>query len=259
MARSCRSRLPLLAALLAAVLAGCYVPSAGRRSAQILERGWDPDERGALMIVTGPVSLVHATLDFTVHALVPLDYDGYFLVDRREPPVQWFRRYGGPMRPLADVSILCHVERATFVEAIRDEGGAEWRAARNENWQFPKCIEVLPGRYELAVSYLKRSSEDARDAKTTSHVESTEPSTVRWTAEAGGAYLLRALFGEPKPAPGPTPRSRLSRSQSLGTSWLNLEVSDWLAEIERVPSWQAFGEPVLEHRAAWARYESVRR
>ena len=97
MARLRRLWLPLL---LVACLAGCYLPSAGRRAARILERGWDPDERGALMILTGPVSLLHATADFLVHAPVPLDYDGYFLVDRREPSVQWFRRYGGPMLPL---------------------------------------------------------------------------------------------------------------------------------------------------------------
>ena len=82
MTGSRRLWLPLL---LIACLGGCYVPSAGRRSAQILERGWDPDERGVLMILTGPVSVVHASADFAVHALVPLDYDGYFLVDRREP------------------------------------------------------------------------------------------------------------------------------------------------------------------------------
>jgi hypothetical protein len=209
------------------------------------------------VILTGPVSLLHATLDFAAHALVPLDYDGYFLVDRREPEVQWFRRYGGPMRPLPDVAILCHEERATFIEAIRDEGGAEWRAARDRSWQFPTCIEALPGRYELAVSYLLRRTQDARDKKSTSHVESTEPSTVRWHAEPGAAYALRAVFGDPQPAPGPAPRSRLSRSQSLGTSWLTLEVSDWYAEIERLGGWQALGEPVLAHRAAWARYESV--
>lgn len=243
--------------LLVACLAGCYVPSAGRRSGRILERGWDPDTRGALMILTGPVSLVHATADFLVHAFVPLDYDGYFLVDRREPSVQWFRRYAGPMLPVANVAILCHEQRATFVEAIRDEGGAEWRAARNQEWQFPKCIEVLPGRYEIAVSYLIRRTDDARDAKSTVHIESTEPSTVLWTAEPGGIYQLRAVLGEAKTAPGPAPRSRISKSQSLGTSWLTLEVSEWTAEIVRLDSVEALGEPVLEHRAAWARYESV--
>jgi hypothetical protein len=82
---------------------------------------------------------------------------------------------------------------------------------------------------------------------------------VRWNAEPGGAYVLRAVFGEKKPAPGPVPRSRISRSQSLGTSWLTLEVSDWFAEIDRVDSWEALGGPVLEERAAWARYEDVRR
>jgi len=247
--------LPLL---LIACLGGCYVPSAGRRSVQILERGWDPDERGVLMILTGPVSVVHATADFAVHALVPLDYDGYFLVDRREPSTQWFRRYSGPMRPLAEVALLCHEDRATVVEAIREAASPEWRQARDEVWQFPKCIEVLPGNYELAVSYLLRRTDDARDVKSTVHIESTEPSTVHWNAEPGGAYLLRAVPGEPKPAPGPAPRSRISKSQSLGTSWLTLEVSDWFAEIERIDSWDALGEPVLEHRAAWERYERVR-
>jgi hypothetical protein len=81
---------------------------------------------------------------------------------------------------------------------------------------------------------------------------------VRWNAEAGGAYLLRAVLGDAKPAPGPAPRSRISKSQSLGTSWLTLEVSDWYAEIERVESFDALGEPVLEHRVAWERYERVR-
>jgi hypothetical protein len=241
--------------LLLLFASACYMPSAGRRAGRILAQGWDPDERGALMALTGPVSIVHATADFAVHALVPLDYDGYFLVDRREPEVQWFRRYGGAMRPLEQVSILCHAERATFVAGIREQGSTEWREARNQSWQFPKCIEVLPGRYELAVDYLLRRSDDARDEKTTMHVESTEPSLVSWNAEAGGVYLLRAALGERKPAPGPAPRSRLSKSQSLGTSWLTLEVSDWVAEIERVESWQAIGVPVPEHRAAWARYE----
>ena len=247
-----------LPVFLVVCLAGCYVPSAGRRSARILERGWDPDERGALVILTGPVSLVHATADFLVHALVPLDYDGYFLVDRSEPSVQWFRRYAGPMLPLASVAVLCHEQRATLIEAIRDDGGQEWRAARYQEWQFPKCVEVLPGRYEIAVSYLMRRTDDARDAKSTMHIESTEPSTVRWSAEAGGIYQLRAVLGEPKPAPGPAPRSRLSKSQSLGTSWLTLEVSEWSAEVVRLDTWEALGEPVLEHRAAWARYESGR-
>ena len=96
MTRSRRLWLPLL---LVACVAGCYVPSAGRRATRIVERGWDVDDRGALMILTGPVALVHATADFAIHALVPLDYDGYFLVDRREPSVQWFRRYAGPMLP----------------------------------------------------------------------------------------------------------------------------------------------------------------
>jgi hypothetical protein len=245
--------------LVAVCLAGCYAPSAGRRAGRIVERGFDTDARGPFVVLTGPVSLVHATVDFAAHALVPLDYDGYFLVDRREPAVQWFRRYGGPMRPLADVSVLCHVERATFVAAIREQPNEEWREAREESWQFPKCIEVLPGRYELVVDYLLRVTEDARDRKSTQHIESTEPSIVRWNAEAGRVYRLYARLGEARPAPGPAPRSRISKSQSLGTSWLTLEVSDWSAGIEPLDSWEALGEPLLEHRAAWARYESTRR
>ena len=42
-------------------------------------------------------------------------------------------------------------------------------------------------------------------------------------------------------------------------SLLLAEVSDWSAEIVRLASWEALGEPVLEHREAWARYEGVRR
>src|SRR5262245_56882790 len=132
MTRSCWT----LALVLIVSLTGCYAPSAGRRAGRILERGWDPHERGALMILTGPVSVVHATADFAVHALVPLDYDGYFLVDHREPKTQWFHRYAGPMRPLSEVALLCNAERATFVAAIRDASAPEWRQARDQNWQF---------------------------------------------------------------------------------------------------------------------------
>ena len=191
-----RSRRLGFALLLVACLAGCYVPSAGRRSSKILERGWDPDARGALIILTGPVSIVHATADFAVHALVPLDYDGYFWVDRREPSPQWFRRYGGPMRPLER-------GRDRVSRGARDvhRGDPRRKCAgvapgAREAWQFPICVEVLPGHYELAVNYLLRRTDDVRDKKSTVHIESTEPSVVRWNAEAGGAYLLRAVAGD---------------------------------------------------------------
>ena len=248
MARPRKLWLPLL---LVACLAGCYLPSAGRRAGRILERGWDPHERGVLMILTGPVSLLHAGADFLVHALVPLDYDGYFLVDRREPPVQWFRRYGGPMLPLSNVAILCHEQRATFVEAIRDEGGSEWRAARDQNWQFPKCIEVLPGRYQIAVSYLLRKTDDARDAKTTTHVESTEPSTVAWTADSSrkAEYRDRNIYISAKDGSGErqltTDGSEAERIKYGTASWVYGEELDQTSAMWWSPNGQqlAFYRP----------------
>jgi hypothetical protein len=249
----------LLTLLLCSGLAACYVPSAMRRSARIVAEGWDTDERGAMVALTGPGSLLHATGDFALNAFVPIHYDGYFLVDRREPAETWFRRYGGTMMPMEEVAVLCHRERSTVVRALRGIGEARWREARHERWHYPRCIEVLPGSYQLVVFYLSRETVGGRRDMTTRHVESIEPSTLRWDAAAGGVYALSPVLGDASPASGPLPRSRLSRRSDLGTSWFELEVSEWHAQVERLPSPQALEEPVLEYREAWARYERLRR
>ena len=35
------------------------------------------------------------------------------------------------------------------------------QAARHQRWHFPRCIEVLPGRYELEVHYFVRRTENS--------------------------------------------------------------------------------------------------
>ena len=249
----------LLSLLLCSGLTACYVPSAMRRSAGIVSDGWDTEKRGAMVVLTGPGSLVWAIGDFVLNAIVPVRYDGYFLVDDREPTETWFRRYGGAMRPREEVAILCHQESATVVRAMRRVDENDWREARHQRWHYPECIEVLPGTYQLIVSYLLRETTGTREDMTTHHVESTEPSALRWDAAPGSLYTLSAVLGDRSPASGPLPRSRLSRRSDLGTSWFELEVSDWHAQIDRVASPESLNEPILAWREAWERYEALQR
>jgi hypothetical protein len=248
----------LLLLILSSALAGCYLPSAARRSAGIVADGWSSENHGAWVALTGPGSLLYATGDFAVHALVPIHYDGYFVVDDREPAGTWFHRYAGEMMPLASVAIVCHRERSTVIRALRRVGGPEWREARLERWHYPRCIEVLPGSYQLVVSYLIRENVKEDGDWRMRHIESMEPSTVRWDAVAGQIYALHPVLGDPAPAPGRVPRSRVSRHSSLGTTWFELMVSDWHVQIDPVSSPEAFDEPVLEYREAWAQYEGRR-
>jgi hypothetical protein len=132
-------------------------------------------------------------------------------------------------------------------------------AARHEKWHVPRCIEVLPGRYELEVHYFLRETEGGRERVVTRQAESTEPSLVEWNADAGGLYLLSAALGPPAPASGTPPRRHIPRSRSLGTSWWELETSEWTARIERLPSWESVDEPLREHRRVWIEYERRRR
>lgn len=246
-------------ALCAAVLVSCYLPSAVRRSAGIVRDGWDAEERGAWVVVTGPGATVLAAFDLLVNAVVPLNYDGYFLIDRREPPEKWFRFYTGPMQPLERVAVLCNAERTTTVSTIRSLDSPTAYPARFERWHFPRCIEVLPGGYELEVHYFQRKTESSAKEVTTEHMESTEPSRIVWNAEAGGIYVLRAIMGESQLAAGSAPRSRVSRKSSLGTSSFELREGAWAAQIDRVPSWKSLDEPVREYRERWAYYERVKR
>jgi hypothetical protein len=236
-----------LAALLAA---GCQLPAALRRSERMLARGFDREEHGAWVLVTAPASLLLAGGNALVGSVVPLG-------PLPEPEEKWFRAYPGPMRPRDEVAVACHRERATTVERIRRSGG-EWVAARHEPWHFPRCLEVLPGRYELEVHYFRRDTDEGSERFVTLQAESTEPSTVEWRAEAGGIYQVAAALGPRAPAAGPAPRRHVPRSRSLGTSWWELETSAWSARVAKLASWEDAPRDVLAARDAWEAYERER-
>ena len=232
------------------MLLGCQAPTAMRRSERIVRQGFDADERGAWVIVTAPASLLLAGGNLAIGSFVPLG-------SPLEPEGKWFRSYAGPMLPTGEVAVLCGRDRATSVDRLRRPGG-EWIAARHAPWHFPRCIEVLPGTYELEVSYFRRDSDDASDRAVTLQAESTEPSTVEWQAEAGGLYEIWAALGPRAPAAGAAPRRFIPRSRSLGTSWWELETSVWNARITRLPSWEAAPSEILAARQAWEAYERDR-
>jgi len=246
--------------LLCSFLAGCYAPSAARRSWGILARGWDHERWGPYVALTGPGMSLLAVGDLAVHALVPLHYDGYFLIDRNEPQQKWFRFYTGPMQPVADVAILCNRERATTVSTIRTEEQERTTYARHQKWHFPQCIEVLPGSYELKVDFYSRETFRRDLSVATYSTESTSPATVTWAPLAGDVYQLTAVLGDAAPTPGMgfsgTTIKRLTRSKTqLGASEFTLDEGHWIAIIEKVPSIESIDAPVIEHREAWKRYE----
>jgi hypothetical protein len=218
----------VIALFASSLLSSCYLPAALSRSRRMVRDGFDVGRRGAWVLVTGPGSLLAAG------------------------------GYRGEILPVEAVAILCGRERATRIERIRRAGGS-WVAARHEKWHVPRCIEVLPGRYELEVHYFLRETEGGRERVVTRQAESTEPSLVEWNADAGGLYLLSAALGPPAPASGTPPRRHIPRSRSLGTSWWELETSEWTARIERLPSWESVDEPLREHRRVWIEYERRRR
>ena len=194
------------------------------------------------MILTGPVSLLHATADFLVHALVPLDYDGYFLVDRREPSgpvVPALRRPHAPARERRGP-----VSRAARHLRRGDPGRRRLGVARRPRRELavPQVHRGAPGalrdRRELPASARPTTRATPRPPRT-----SSRPSRRPWPGppRPAASTSCARCSAQPKPAPGPAPRSRISKSQSLGTSWLTLEVSEWSAEIVRLDSWQALG------------------
>ena len=241
------------------LLASCYLPSAARRAGGIVRDGWSAEEHGGWVVLTAPGSILLGALDMLINSIIPINYDGYFLIDRREPGEKWFRYYTGEMQPLERVAVLCNVERATTVRTIRQLDSTDSHPARLEKWHFPRCVEVLPGSYELEVHYFLRKTESSIDESSTEHKESTEPSLIVWTAEAGGVYALKAIMGQTEVAAGAAPRSRVSRRSSLGTSSFELREGSWAAQIARLPSWQYLDEPVRRYRERWAYYERVRR
>jgi len=253
-----------VALLLCFSLAGCYVPSAARRSGRIIQNGWDHKTWGTYVVFTGPGMSLLAVGDFAVHAFIPLHYDGYFLVDRGEPQQKWFRFYTGPMQPIEEVAILCNRERATTVTSIRTEDQERATYARHQKWHYPQCIEVLPGIYQLEIDFYSRETFRRDFSVATYSAESTAPASVTWEAEAGGVYELSAMLGDvtrtPGMAYGGTTIKRLTRTTTkLGTSEFTLDEGHWLAIVEKVASIGAIEAPVIEQRETWKRYELRRR
>jgi len=250
-----RSALVLLLACTVVVsMTGCYAKSAVRRSDRIVRNGSDFDAHGPWVVVTAPGSLVLAGGNLLLGSVVRLGGG----VDPREPGDKWFAAYDGDMRPGEEVGILCHRERATWITGIRPASGGEWRKARDENWHFPVCIEALPGRYELEVQYFARQHEDERDQSVSLQAESTEPSIVVWSADAGVLELLSVRVGARRPAEGRAPQRHIPRSRALGTTWWELEESDWVAQVEPVAEWSGLDGVVREQRAAWVRWQGRR-
>jgi hypothetical protein len=246
--------------LLCLALAGCFAPSAARRSGRMIADGWDGDRHGGYVALTGPGMMLVALPDFVVHSLIPIHYDGYFFVDRREPPQKWFRFYTGPIQPLEKVAILCSRERSTTVTTIRSERHERATFARHQKWHYPQCIEVLPGTYELKVDFYSRETFKRDLSVATYSTESTAPASITWTPGAGQVYELWAQLGNVSPTPGTgykgTTIKRLTRSKTnLGASEFTLDEGHWLAIVEPVPSVESFHYPVLEHRDAWRRFE----
>ena len=242
-----RARQLAVAALFCTLLAGCYWHAAARHAKPIVQAGWNLDDRGPWVVVIGPIMTLVGGLDFLFRSFIP--------GDGAEPDEKWFRFYTGPMLPVDQVAVLCHADTSTLVHTIRVMDGGPAIPARHRRWHFPLCIEALPGLYELEVHYFLRRTDDVHDETSTQHAESVEPSRVAWFAEPGGVYALRAVLGGTTQSPSPAPRSRVSRRSSLGTSRFELKEGEWSAEIERLASWEALDEPVLEHRAVWERWE----
>jgi len=241
-------------------LTGCFTPSAARRSGRLIADGWDSDRFGGYTALTGPAMTLYAIPDFLVHALIPIQYDGYFLVDDTEPPQKWFRFYTGPIQPLEEVAILCSRERSTTVTTIRSDEHERATFARHQKWHYPQCVEVLPGAYELEVDFYSRETFRRDFSVATYSTESTSPASIDWAPEAGKFYELWAQLGDVAPNPGTgykgTTIKRLTRSKTnLGASEYTLDEGHWLAIVEPVPSVDVFPAPVLEHRESWRRYE----
>ena len=229
---------------------GCQLPQALGRSKRMVRDGFDADEHGSWVVLTAPASLLLAGGNALIGSVVRLG-------PPPEPESKWFRSYAGPMLPPTQVAVVCHRERATSVERLR-RPGADWVVARYEPWHYPRCLEALPGLYELEVQYFRRDTDDASERLVTLQAESTEASVVEWRAEAGALYEIWATLGPRAPAAGPAPRRHIPRSRSLGTSWWELETSTWSARIGRIASWDAADPAVVEARRDWEEYERDR-
>jgi hypothetical protein len=250
-------RTSLAAALLFALAVptvGCYTKRATRMAKKTIERGFDFDTLGPWLLITAPGSLIVAGGQVVVGSVIPLGAG----VDPREPEVKWFHAYPGEMRPGEEVGILCHGERATWVTGIRPASGGEWRSARHEKWHFPVCVEALPGRYEIEVNYFDRAHDDDREESVSRQAESTEPTYAIWEAHAGRVDRLEVRIGKPEPAHGQPPQRHIPRSRALGTTWWDLQESEWYVRVVPGDSWEVQEEGLVEQRSAWAVWETKR-
>lgn len=238
-----------------ASLAGCYTQRATRAARKTLESGVDFDTHGPWVLVTAPGSVLVAGGQLAVGSVVPLGRG----VDPREPEFKWYHAYPGAMRPGEEVGILCHADQGTWVTGIRPASGGAWRTARDEKWHFPVCIEALPGRYEIEVNYFQREHEDDREESVSRQVESTEPTYAVWEARAGQVDRLEVRLGAPEPAQGQPPQRHIPRSRALGTTWWELQESDWFVQVVPGGPWGSQEGPIVEQRAAWAAWETRRR
>jgi hypothetical protein len=248
-------RLGALVTLLAlvAALSACAFPSAARRSGQRLKEGWDLPEQGLGIVWTGPTSMLLAAGDLARYSWRESN------PAKREPNIQWFRFYEGPMRPLDEVAILCHLERTTHIATIRSLENPMASEARYEPWHYPECIEVVSGNYELTVSYYSRETVEEGLSATTRTTESTVPSTTQWIADSGEIYVMTPVLGKPSPAPGDGPSySVRPRTAALWDSAFKLEVRHWKAAIVRVAARGDLGLPVEDHREQWRLHEKDR-
>jgi len=228
----------------------CALPDAARRSSVLLKRGWDIDSNGAKVMLTGPVSTLQAATELVVYSVIRPKGPAH------EPEIKWFHFYEKPMRPAAEIAILCHLDPATHIVTIRDVGQPIAVQARHEQWHYPQCIEVLGGEYELTVGYYSRKTvEKSLKAKTTT-TESTKHSTAHWAAEPGSVYLLAAVIGKPVRAPGEAPAYRVRpRSKELWTYEYKLAVSHWKAAIVQLGPHDQLLQNIAANREQWRRHE----
>jgi len=251
-------RTGLAAALLIAFtlpITGCYAKRASRMAEKTIATGSDFETLGPWVVVTAPGAVLVAGGQMAVGSLVPLGGG----VDPREPETKWFRAYAGDMRPGEEVGILCHSDLATWVTGIRPASGGAWRSARHEKWHFPTCIEALPGRYEIEVNYFERDHDDDRDESVSRQAESTAPTYAIWQARPGQVDRLEVLIGEPEPAQGRPPQRHIPRSRALGTTWWELNESDWYVRVVPFGEWSDQEDEIVEARSAWAVWETKRR
>ncbi len=244
-----------LLALLTLPLAGCYTKRAMRAAEKTVASGFDFDSHGPWVLVTVPGSLLLAGGQLAVGSLVPFGKG----VDPREPAIKWYHAYPGVMRAGEEVGILCHADPAAWVTGIRPSSGGPWHMARHEKWHFPVCLEALPGRYEIEVSYFEREHEDDRQESVNRQAESTEPTYAVWEARAGQIDRLEVQIGAREPAQGQPPQRHIPRSRALGTTWWELNESEWFVRVVSDGPWKVQEGVIVDQRTAWATWETKRR